>query len=178
MPGSTRGTIYLAGGCFWGVEELFRQIRGVVRTCAGYANGTGEDDASYRRVCEGDTGFRETVRVDFDEGKVSLEQILWAYFSIIDATVSNQQGNDVGTQYQTGIYWERDKPELGERVRIVADDERARLQAAGRPFCVEICELTNFFSAEEYHQRYLVKNQGGYCHISREEMDAVLRELA
>lgn len=85
MPCDTR-IIYLAGGCFWGVEELLRQIPGVVSTCVGYANGHLSTGVTYDRVCEGDTGFREAVRVDFDPGRVSIERLLWAYFQIIDPT--------------------------------------------------------------------------------------------
>ncbi|MBR3326404.1 MAG: peptide-methionine (S)-S-oxide reductase MsrA [Atopobiaceae bacterium] len=170
-------TLYLAGGCFWGVEELFRQIPGVVETQAGYANGNLTQDVTYQRVCEGDTEFRETVHVVFDPAIVSAERILWAYFRIVDPTVSNRQGNDVGTQYQAGIYWDAADSELREVVRQIVDGERARVEAQGLPFCIEAHELRNFFEAEEYHQRYLVKNPGGYCHVPRTEMDEVLAEL-
>lgn len=170
-------SIYLAGGCFWGVEELFRQIPGVVDTQVGYANGRLAQGVTYERVCQGDTGFRETVCVTFDPSVVSLEKILWAFFRVVDPAVQNQQGNDVGTQYQTGIYWDAGDVEIGDVVRRVAGDERDRLEAQGMPFCVEVHELSSFFDAEEYHQEYLVKNPGGYCHISRMEMDEVLASL-
>ena len=170
-------TIYLAGGCFWGVEEMFRQIPGVVGTRTGYANGTGADDATYQRVCAGDTGFRETVEVTYDATQIDLERLLWAYFHIIDPTISNRQGNDVGEQYQTGIYWNPDDVELGKDIVRVADEERVRVERTGEPFAVEVKELSNFYEAEEYHQLYLVKNPGGYCHVSRVEMREVLDEL-
>ena len=177
MASTPTKTLYLAGGCFWGVEELFRQVPGVVATCTGYANGTGADDATYQRVCEGDTGFRETVRVEFDPVLTSVEQLLWAYFHIIDPTIANRQGNDVGAQYQTGIYWDASEEALGAEVRRVAGTEQARVEANGRRFLVEVKELTNFFEAEDYHQYYLVKNPGGYCHVSRVEMAEVLDAL-
>lgn len=171
-------TIYLAGGCFWGVEELFRRIPGVVATEAGYANGRLLEGVTYQRVCEGDTEFRETVRVEFDPAAVSAERLLWAYFRIVDPTVSNRQGNDVGTQYQAGIYWDAHDATLGKIVQRVVGDERARVEGRGLPFCVEAHELRNFFAAEEYHQRYLVKNPGGYCHVPRAEMAEVLAALS
>ena len=166
--------IFLAGGCFWGVEELFRQLPGVTDTKTGYANGTLTEGVTYERVCQGDTDFRETVRVSFDPQVLPLDRLLWAYFRIIDPTIANRQGNDVGTQYQTGIYWPASDDELGAEVQRIAGEERARVEAQGLPFCVEVHELSNFFAAEEYHQYYLVKNPYGYCHVSPGEMREVL----
>lgn len=171
-------TIYLAGGCFWGVEELFRQLPGVLDTQVGYANGTLEQGVTYERVCQGDTGFRETVRVTFDPTALPLERLLWAYFRIIDPTIRNQQGNDQGTQYQTGVYWPQDDAPLGAAIRSITDAERTRIEAEGLPFCVEVQELSSFFTAEDYHQRYLVKNPHGYCHVSPREMREVLDAFA
>lgn len=171
-------TIYLAGGCFWGVEELFRQIPGVISTQAGYANGILTTDVTYERVCQGDTGFRETVRVSFDPTVVALERLLWAYFQVIDPTIENRQGSDVGTQYQAGIYWEAGDVGLGTIIRRIADEERARVEAQRLPFRVEVQELASFFAAEAYHQHYLIKNPGGYCHIAPLEMRTVLAALA
>ena len=171
-------TIYLAGGCFWGVEELFRQIPGVVATQTGYANGNISEGVTYERVCQGDTDYRETVRVTFDPARVTVERLLWAYFRIIDPTIENRQGNDRGTQYQTGIFWEAADAQLGEEIRRVADEERRRVEARLLPFRVEVKELQNYVPAEEYHQYYLVKNPGGYCHVSRAEMSEVLAELS
>jgi len=156
--------IYLAGGCFWGIEHLMQSIPGVIDARSGYANGTGEEDADYKTVCTGKTGFRETVRVEYDPAQVSLEAILLAYFYVIDPTVENRQGGDIGTQYQTGIYYTNDcAKETAERI---AEIERK----GSERFCVEIGPLQNFFSAEEYHQNYLEKNPGGYCHIPWSEM--------
>lgn len=156
--------IYLAGGCFWGVEALMQSIPGVVDAKSGYANGTGEADANYETVRTGTTGFRETVRVEYDPEQVSLDALLLAYFYVIDPTVQNQQGNDRGSQYQTGVYYTNDKAK--ETVERIAEIERSR----SKEFFVEIGPLKNFYPAEEYHQDYLDKNPGGYCHIPREEI--------
>ena len=126
-------TIYLAGGCFWGVEEMFRQIPGVVSTRVGYANGTGEADATYKRVCAGGTGFKETVRVQFDPQTVPLEKLLWAYFHIIDPTIENRQGNDIGEQYQTGIYWEPADAVFGAEVKRITDRNAPASKRTGGP---------------------------------------------
>ena len=142
--------IYLAGGCFWGLEQLMQSIPGVIDAQSGYANGTGEEDANYETVCAGDTGFRETVRVEYDPEQVSLDALLLAYFYVIDPTVENRQGNDVGTQYQTGVYYTNDKSR--ETVERIAELERSRSEK----FVVEIGPLLNYYPAEEYHQDYLV----------------------
>jgi len=155
-------TIYLAGGCFWGVEHLMRQLEGVTGTCVGYANGTGEADATYQTVCAGHTGFKETVRVRWDPERTTLGFLLHAFFEVIDPTTPNRQGNDVGTQYQAGIFWDPDDGETGVDVALVCADVRERTPG----FCVLVEPLTNFFPAEDYHQDYLMKNPGGYCHVS------------
>ena len=156
--------IYLAGGCFWGIEYLMQSIPGVLDATSGYANGTGEADADYRTVCTGTTGFRETVRVTYDPDQVSLDALLLAYFYVIDPTVENRQGNDRGTQYQTGVYYTDEAAR--ETVERIAAIERGRSEK----FMVEIGPLVNFYPAEEYHQDYLEKNPGGYCHIPRDEI--------
>lgn len=156
--------IYLAGGCFWGMEKLMQSMRGVTDAMSGYANGSCESDATYGSVCTGDTGFRETVRVLYDPQEVSLDALLLAYFYVIDPTTQNQQGNDIGTQYQTGVYYTNEAAE--ETVKRIAAIEAARTGG----FAVEIGPLVNFYPAEEYHQDYLDKNPGGYCHISPAEI--------
>ena len=161
---TAENVIYLAGGCFWGIEALMQSIPGVIDAQSGYANGTGQADANYSAVCAGNTAFRETVRVEYDPEQVSLDALLLAYFYVIDPTVENRQGNDIGSQYQTGVYYTNDAAR--ETVERIADMERSR----SRAFFVEIGPLVNFYPAEDYHQDYLAKNPGGYCHIPLEEM--------
>jgi len=156
--------IYLAGGCFWGLEQLMQSIPGVIDAQSGYANGTNEKDAVYETILRGDTGFRETVRVEYDPEQVSLDALLLAYFYVIDPTLKNQQGNDIGTQYQTGVYYTNDHAK--ETVERIAAIERSRAEE----FWVEIGPLLNYYPAEEYHQNYLEKNPYGYCHIPWEEI--------
>ena len=160
-----QNVIYLAGGCFWGLEHLMQSIPGVIDAKSGYANGTCRADADYETVCKGNTGFRETVRVEYDPEKISLDALLLAYFYMIDPTVQNQQGNDVGSQYQTGIYYTNDMAkETAQRIYDIEKSRRTR-------FFVEFGPLINFFSAEEYHQNYLEKNPDGYCHIPLAEIE-------
>jgi len=157
--------IYLAGGCFWGLEHLMQSIPGVIDAESGYANGSGESEANYQVVCSGKTGFRETVKVLYDPDRVSLDALLLAYFYVIDPTVKNRQGNDIGTQYQTGVYYTDE--ETRKTVERIADIERGRSPA----FHVEIGPLKNYYPAEEHHQNYLEKNNFGYCHIPRHEIE-------
>ena len=151
--------IYLAGGCFWGLEKLMQSIPGVISTTAGYANGKTDVTPDYRVVSTGKSGFREAVRVIYDPLKVSLDAILFFYFGAIDPTVENKQGNDRGSQYQTGVYYVDEASKM--IVMRIAEIERKRYPA----FKVEIEPLRSFYDAEEYHQKYLDKNPGGYCHI-------------
>ena len=151
--------IYLAGGCFWGTEHYFKQVRGVAETEVGFANGH-LDNPSYKQVKAGDTGFAETVRIKYDPSVVSLELLLDLYFKSIDPLSLNKQGEDEGTQYRTGIYYTdpSDLPVIDAAYESVQ-------RAAGRPLAVEKLPLQNFFTAEEYHQDYLDKNPSGYCHL-------------
>lgn len=167
MESSSRkeSVIYLAGGCFWGLEKLMQSIPGVIDAASGYANGSGADRANYQDVCQGDTGFRETVQVTYDPKRVSLDALLFAFFQVIDPTLKNRQGNDVGTQYQTGVYYTDD--EAKEVVERVVRLEMERTTS----FHVEVGALLNFYPAEGYHQHYLDKNPGGYCHIPWEEIE-------
>ena len=151
--------IYVAGGCFWGVEEYFSRIPGVVETCVGYANGhTPYPD--YRSVCSGLTGHAETVRVRYDSAMVSLATLVGHFFRIIDPTCINRQGNDIGTQYRTGIYYSSATDKDG--IAAFMADIQGKYT---KPLAVELLPLQNFWPAEEYHQHYLKKNPGGYCHI-------------
>lgn len=162
--------IYLAGGCFWGLEHLMQSLHGVVDAQSGYANGRSAEFANYPAVCTGLTGFRETVRVEYDNSEVSLETLLGAYFAVIDPTEVNRQGMDIGTQYQTGIYY------ADEESRRLVEQAAAKERNKHRRFYVEVKPLENFYPAEEYHQDYLVKNPHGYCHISPAKM-AMVREM-
>ena len=161
------GVIYLAGGCFWGLEKLMESIPGVVSATSGYANGQAGEEATYSNVSTGLTGYRETVRVEYEVDQVSLDAILFAYFHVIDPTIENAQGNDRGPQYQTGVYYADDDSKAV--VERIADIERERY----KKFVVEIKPLERFYDAEDYHQDYLDKNPGGYCHISQEEFATV-----
>ena len=152
--------IYLAGGCFWGIEHLMKSIPGVVSTACGYANGKEGAEATYQAVCAGRTGFRETVKVEYETEEVSLERLLFAFFAVIDPTMFERQGFDFGSQYQTGVYWTDE--ESRRIVERIGEIERAEY----RQFFVELEPLRNFCPAEEYHQHYLDKNPGGYCHVS------------
>ncbi len=159
--------IYFAGGCFWGLEKLMESIPGVVNATSGYANGEEGLSPTYNSVLTGNTGYRETVRVEYDPEKVSLDALLFAYFHVIDPTVKNAQGNDIGTQYQTGVYYPDEKS--GKTVTRITDIVKTRY----KQFFVEIKPLERFYDAEEYHQNYLDKNPSGYCHISMAEIDTL-----
>lgn len=151
--------IYLAGGCFWGMEKYMASIYGVTETSVGYANGT-TDNPTYEQVCTGTTGHAETVYVRYDPTKVSLDFLLNLYFDAIDPTALNRQGNDRGTQYRTGIYYteEADLP-------VIQASIKALEEKIGQKSVIEVAPLTKYFLAETYHQDYLEKNPGGYCHI-------------
>ena len=152
--------MYFAGGCFWGTEHFFKQIRGVKATEVGYANGK-TTNPTYDQVKTGATGFAETVKVTYDPEIIDLSLLLDLYFKTIDPTSVNQQGNDRGSQYRTGIYY----TSVNEKPLI--DDAIIKLSAQySRPIAVEVLPLLNFYKAEEYHQAYLDKNPNGYCHIS------------
>lgn len=152
--------IYLAGGCFWGTQHLFSLVDGVTSAITGYANSS-VPDPSYREVCTGRTGAAETVEVTYNPDRVGLTDLLRLYFKSIDPTSFNRQGNDVGTQYRTGIYY------TDPADKTVIDSALATLQRRySRPLAIEAGVLENFYPAEEYHQDYLDKNPGGYCHIN------------
>ena len=152
--------VFLAGGCFWGVEGYFKRIEGVKDTTCGYANGRTENP-SYEDVCRHDTGHAETVKVDFDDEVISLEDLLIYYFRIIDPVSVNKQGNDVGTQYRTGIYYTNESQLPVIKAAIEREQRKYNEKIA-----VEVLPIENFYSAEEYHQDYLDKNPNGYCHIN------------
>ena len=156
-------TIYLAGGCFWGVQKYLDQFAGILDTEVGYANGMAENP-SYEEVCAG-SGHAETVKVNYDEERLFLTDLLKKFFMVIDPTSVNKQGNDIGIQYRTGIYY-TDPDDLPV---IIAFMEKQSAEY-NEPLAVEVRALESFYSAEEYHQKYLDKNPGGYCHIPRSMM--------
>ena len=156
--------IYLAGGCFWGIEAYFSMLPGVIKTVSGYANGKSLSP-SYKEVCSGTTGYAETVAIDYDSHIISLEDLINHYLDIVDPTTLNQQGNDVGTQYRSGIYYIDE--EDNTTIRKILGNEAKKHKD---PILVEIKKLENFYPAEEYHQNYLDKNPRGYCHIDLSEV--------
>jgi len=151
--------IVLAGGCFWGVEAYMGNIEGVVETKVGYSNGNTKSP-TYEEVKTGTTGHAEVCYIKYDENIISLEALLNKFWRIIEPTILNQQGPDVGHQYRTGIYYMDD----GDLETILkTKDEQQKLY--DRPIVTEIEALKSFYDAEEYHQKYLQKNPSGYCHI-------------
>lgn len=152
--------IYLAGGCFWGVEAYMARIYGIADAKSGYANGNTENP-TYEDVCKRNTGHAETVEVSYDPERISLEEILAYYLRVVDPTSLNKQGNDVGVQYRSGVYYtdESDKAVIEK----VLNAEQGKYKDK---IVVEVKPLENFYLAEEYHQDYLDKNPTGYCHIN------------
>jgi peptide methionine sulfoxide reductase msrA/msrB len=157
--------IYLAGGCFWGLEKYMASIPGVISTQVGYANGR-TANPSYEEVCYANTGHAETVKVEYDPKLLGLEFLLDLYYEVIDPLAVNRQGPDIGAQYRTGIYY------LDKNDRPLIEASLDRLQKKyNMPIAIELKELENFYPAEEYHQKYLDKNPGGYCHIGRKHFE-------
>ena len=164
-------TLYLAGGCFWGLEAYLKRLPGVRGTVVGYANGSTENP-SYYDVCRWNTGHAETVAVTYDPRVLPTDVLLDAFFEAIDPTSVDRQGNDRGTQYRSGIYWtdEADLPAI----------EASLLRQQARytsPIVTEVEPLDGFYPAEEYHQNYLEKNPGGYCHIDVRSADAFAERM-
>ncbi|WZL75045.1 peptide-methionine (S)-S-oxide reductase MsrA [Clostridiaceae bacterium 35-E11] len=151
--------IVFAGGCFWGIEEYMSRIEGVVDTKVGYANGTTKNP-TYEEVCTGKTGHAEVCYVKYDAQIIKLEDLLYQFWKIIDPTLQNRQGNDIGHQYRTGIYY-LDKADLPV-IQKTFDEEQKKYP---NPIVTEIEPLIYFYEAEAYHQKYLRKNPNGYCHI-------------
>jgi peptide methionine sulfoxide reductase msrA/msrB len=157
--------IYIAAGCFWGAEKYFSLIKGVSRTEVGYANGRTENP-SYEDVKYRESGHAETVRVEYDPALISLVFLLDLYYRAIDPASLNRQGDDAGPQYRTGIYY----TDPADRDTIAASIRRLE-ERTGRPVVIEVKPLENFYPAEAYHQKYLDKNPGGYCHIGKALFD-------
>lgn len=150
-------TIYLAGGCFWGVQEYFSRLKGVISTTAGYANGE-TAFPTYEEVKSGKTGHAETVKIIYDNDVISIAKLMEHYLRFVDPYSINKQGEDEGTQYRTGVYYVDLLDAMEVRNYLSAHLERG--------YTIQIAKLGNFFKAEEYHQDYLKKNPKGYCHIN------------
>ncbi len=150
-------TIYLAGGCFWGVEHFFSLAKGIINTEVGYANGT-LDYPKYEDLKHGLDDASETVKIDYDENVISLEKILELYLRVVDPYSVNKQGEDEGVQYRTGVYYQNDSDK--EAIKKYFDN------VLEKDYKIEVVKLNKFFAAEEYHQDYLNKNPQGYCHIN------------
>ncbi len=165
VKASSAETAILAGGCFWGMEEIIRQIPGVTKTSVGYTGGTAANP-TYHQVCAGDTGHAEAIQVVFDPAKLSYEKLLDYFFRMHDPTTRNRQHNDIGTQYRSAIFYTSEaQKQTAERV-VAKWDKSGQFS---RPITTEITAATKFYPAEEYHQQYLVKNPGGYtCHVLRD----------
>lgn len=150
-------TIYVAGGCFWGVQEYFRRLKGVLATAAGYANGD-TSNPSYQDLAAHRATHAEAVKIDYDEKIISAEKIAEHLLRIVDPYSVDRQGGDVGHQYRTGIYFA--DPSDGEKIKKFINSAEG-----GENFALKVEPLSNFYPAEEYHQNYLVKNPSGYCHV-------------
>ena len=157
-----REVAVLAGGCFWGMEEILRKIPGVLDTKVGYTGGS-VPNPNYRLVCAGVTGHAEAIEIAFDPARISYEKLLDYFFRMHDPTTLNRQHNDVGTQYRSAIFY------TTEDQKVVAERVKERFNKSGRfkkPIVTEITKASQFYSAEDYHQKYLIKNPGGYnCHV-------------
>ena len=154
-----QSVIYLAGGCFWGVEAFISRLKGVNHTEVGYANGR-DLAPTYEKVCSGKTGHAETVKVTYNPEIIPLDKILENFYKIIDPYSKNRQGNDIGTQYRTGIYWQEE-----EQKEIVLNFLKAKQKETKKRIVIEAYPISCFYPAEAYHQKYLEKNPNGYCHV-------------
>jgi peptide-methionine (S)-S-oxide reductase len=154
----TTETITLGGGCFWCTEAVYEQVQGVLSVQSGYSNGH-VHNPSYEAVCGGDTGHAEVVRVTFDNAEISLREVLEIFFATHDPTTLNRQGNDVGTQYRSAIYWHTPEQEAVVRAFVAEADK-----ALGGRVVTELAPERNYWPAEDYHQHYFARNPGqGYC---------------
>ena len=162
---TTQKVIYLAGGCFWGVEAFISRLKGVNRTEVGYANGF-DLAPTYEKVCTGKTGHAETVKATYNPEIISLDEILENFYKIIDPYAKNRQGPDIGTQYRTGIYWQEP-----QQKSIVLKFLNKKQKISAKRIAVEARPIGNFYPAEDYHQKYLEKNPQGYCHVDLNLLD-------
>jgi peptide-methionine (S)-S-oxide reductase len=154
-------TASFAAGCFWGVEARFREISGVIDAAVGYMGGE-TDNPSYQQVCTGNTRHAESVQLLFDDTRVSYAELLNAFFAVHNPTTRDRQGPDFGSQYRSAVFWH------DAEQRQEAEKKIAELNASGKwpdPVVTEVAEAGKFWRAEEYHQRYLEKNGGGFCKL-------------
>lgn len=163
--------IYLAGGCFWGTEKYLNNIKGVIETEVGYANGNSANP-TYEEVSYKNTGHTETVKVVYDSKIISLGFLLKLFYEVIDPTSLNRQGNDVGRQYRSGVYYENEEDKI--IILKSLDDLREKYN---KPIMIEVLPLNNYYKAEEYHQKYLDKNPNGYCHIDSRKFEDVKKRI-
>jgi methionine-S-sulfoxide reductase len=161
MDKKITGTAIFAAGCFWGVEEYFSRVKGVIKSESGYTGGT-KKNPTYEEVCTGKTGHAESVRVIYDPKVVSYERLLKHFWEIHDPTSLNRQGNDIGSQYRSVVFYADPKQEMAARASL---ERLAKSGKYSQKIVTEILPLKEFYLAEEYHQDYLKKNPGGYCHI-------------
>ncbi|MDF2871925.1 MAG: peptide methionine sulfoxide reductase [Anaerocolumna sp.] len=162
---SKQKVIYLAGGCFWGTEKYLSSVQGVIETNVGYANGKTENP-TYEEVCHKNTGHAETVKVVYDTEIIDLDFILKLYYDVINPTSINKQGEDEGSQYRTGIYYETE-----EDVPVIKASLLELQKQYEKPIAIEVLPISNYYLAEEYHQKYLDKNPTGYCHIRSDKFE-------
>lgn len=165
--------IYLAGGCYWGVEKYLSNIKGVLETTVGFANGN-TDYPTYEQVRYENTGHAETVKVIYDKDQLPLPILLKLFYKIIDPTSVDKQGEDEGHQYRTGIYFTdpSDKSIILESLSQLKQqlEQNANCERTSKPLAIEAEPLMHFYNAEEYHQKYLDKNPNGYCHVPLAEI--------
>lgn len=157
---SDKQVLVLGGGCFWCTESVYKEVRGVTDVESGYSNGHVKQP-SYEQVCTGSTGHNEVVRLEYDTAEVSVRELLEIFFVVHDPTTLNRQGNDVGTQYRSGIYFTTPE-QATEAQAIIA--ELTQANAFGRPIVTEVQPLQNYWPAEDYHQDFFERNpHQGYC---------------
>lgn len=152
--------IIVAGGCFWGVEEYYKRLKGINETMVGYANSNSLENNTYEVTCTGAYNAVEAVKIGYDESIISLDKILEHLFRMIDPTSLNKQGGDIGVQYRVGAYYNNEIDK-----EIILDFVKKQEANYTDKIVFEVLEVKNFFSAEDYHQDYLENNPNGYCHV-------------
>ncbi|AWX42501.1 peptide-methionine (S)-S-oxide reductase [Metamycoplasma cloacale] len=158
-------TIYIAGGCFWGVEHYYSKLRGIIETKVGYANGS-IGNPSYEQVCSGKYNFVEVVEIEYDSSEIDLQTILIHFFRFVNPFSLNKQGEDEGIQYRSGVYSINE-----EDLKFIQSYLEFRQSQIDLKIQIESSIINNFYKAEEYHQKYLYKNPNGYCHININDLD-------